>query len=170
MNSRRIAFVGVMSAACAALGYTSIVIGNFKISFESIPVIAAAMTLGPLCGAFTGAVGTFIYQTIRYGLTPTTVLWMLPYVAGGIVCGLYCRFHRYECSRRGIYFIVSLSEFVMFILNTVAIYADSRLFGYYFPGIIISMLPARLAVCAILSILTGVIMERVVPRLKKMQG
>ena len=55
----------MLAALCAVLGYVSLEMGNFKLTFESVPVLMAALMYGSVSGALVGGVGTFIYQILR---------------------------------------------------------------------------------------------------------
>ena len=100
-KTRQLALNAVLAAMCAALGYLSLDFGNLKITFESVPILIGALLFGGLDGAAIGAVGTLIYQLLRYGVTVTTPLWILPYVLCGLVVGVYARRHDFQrCSGR----------------------------------------------------------------------
>ena len=82
----------MLAAMCAVLGVFSIDIGTFmKISLVSLPIIIGAYVFGAIDGALIGGVGTFIYQLLSKGLDWSTPLWILPYIAAGIVAGLMAK-------------------------------------------------------------------------------
>lgn len=137
----------VLAAMCAVLGAVSIDLGNIKFSFESLPVIIGALLFGPIDGLFIGGIGTFLYQFLRYGLTVTTPLWILPYVLCGLVVGLYARKRRFELSRWQQAFIITLASVLIFVLNTGVLYIDSKVYGYYSYVYIFGTIVPRTIVC-----------------------
>ncbi|MBO4903310.1 MAG: ECF transporter S component [Lachnospiraceae bacterium] len=118
----------MLAAMCAVLGYFALDLFNFKLSFESLPVLVAALLFGPLDGALVGLIGTFLYQFLRYGLEASTPLWVIPYGIIGLVCGLYARKYKYYNTRKQIRFIVAAMEILIFLLNTVSLYLYAELF------------------------------------------
>ena len=53
--------------------------GNFKLTFISLPVIAAALLYGPGAGFTVALLGEFLAQMSGpFGLAPNTVLWLIP--------------------------------------------------------------------------------------------
>ena len=73
----------MLAAICFVLAYFSLTFVNIKFTFESIPVHLGALFFGPAAGMAIGGIGTFLYQVLSYGVTVTTVLWIVPY----ILCG-----------------------------------------------------------------------------------
>ena len=62
-----------------------------KITVDSLPILVAALLLGPLDGLAVGLIGSFLNQMLTYGLTVTTVLWILPAGIRGLVVGYYAK-------------------------------------------------------------------------------
>ena len=81
-------------ASCVALHvilelFCAIRIGNdIKITFAALPIVIAAFLCGPLEGFLTGLVGTFLSQLLTFGITATTVFWIIPPSVQGLLCGL----------------------------------------------------------------------------------
>ena len=147
MKTRQLTMDAVLAAMCAVLGAVSIDLGNIKFSFESLPVIIGALLFGPIDGLFIGGIGTFLYQFLRYGLTVTTPLWILPYVLCGLVVGLYAKKHGFELSRPQQAFIITLASLLIFVLNTGVLYVDSKVYGYYSYVYIFGTILPRTLVC-----------------------
>ena len=145
-KTRQLALNAVLAAMCAALGYLSLDFGNLKITFESVPILIGALLFGGLDGAAIGAVGTLIYQLLRYGITVTTPLWILPYVLCGLVAGLYARRHDFDLSVKQLAFITFATGIMIFLLNTLVLYIDSKIYGYYSAVFIFGSLPLRAAI------------------------
>ncbi|MBR1781423.1 MAG: folate family ECF transporter S component [Oscillospiraceae bacterium] len=162
-TTRQIVIDAMLSAMCAVLGYFSLDLVNVKITFESVPVLIGALLFGPIDGMTIGGIGTLIYQLLRYGVTVTTPLWILPYVLSGLIVGLYAKRKHYAMSQLQVTLIVVGSELLITLLNTFSLYVDSRIYGYYYPGIILGALALRLVICAI----RGVAYSLVLPPLIK---
>ena len=146
-KTKKLAMDSMLAAMCAVLGYLSLDFGNLKITFESVPILLGALLLGPIDGMAIGGVGTLLYQLVRYGVSVTTPLWILPYVLCGLVVGLGSTRRDFHPSRwESTVFIVS-GELLITLLNTVTLYIDSKIYGYYYPGFILAPLALRLTIC-----------------------
>lgn len=117
----------MMAAMCAVLGCYAIDFGYIKLSFESLPVLVAALLFGPLDGSVVGFIGTFISQLVKYGVDASTLLWIIPYVIIGLICGFYAKKWSYYNTDNQIRLIVALMEFLLFGLNTVSLYIYGEL-------------------------------------------
>lgn len=148
MKTKQLVFDAMLAAMCAVLGYVALDLGNVKITFESLPILIGAFLFGPVDGLAVGAVGTFIYQMLRYGFSVTTVLWILPYALCGLFAGLYAKKSGYSFDRKKLAAVIFGCELLVTLLNTLTIYIDSKIFGYYYAGIILGALAARLIVWA----------------------
>ena len=130
-NTKRFAVNALLAAMCAVLGAVSLDMGNLKITFESLPVLIGALMFGPLDGLIIGGIGTLLYQVLRYGITVTTPLWILPYLLCGLMAGAYARRHSFALSGKQLAFIVFAAEITVFVVNTGVMYIDSKVYGYY---------------------------------------
>lgn len=148
MRARKLALDAMLGAMCAVLGCLAIDTGNVKITLESLPILLGALLLGPADGAAVGLVGTAVYQLLRYGVSVTTPLWIAPYVLAGWAVGYAARKKRFSLRPAETAALVTGAEVFITLFNTVTIYIDSRLFGYYFPGFVTGSLAIRAAVCA----------------------
>ena len=161
----------MLAAMAVALGYMSIRIGNImKISLEDFPVIFAALMFGPVDGMVVAGVGILIYQLLSYGITATTVLWIIPFVVAGAVAGLYAKRAGFNNSRKELIIIFIVCELIIWALNSGAIYADAKIFGYYYPGIVSGMLLIRLGTALAKGIVLGVVSQPVLKALSKYTG
>jgi ECF transporter S component (folate family) len=113
IDARQLALDAMLAAMCAVLGYIAIYAQSIKITFESLPVLLAGLLFGPLDGALVGLVGTAVYQLLRYGISATTVLWMLPYVISGLVAGLSAKHEAFELDRRQTLLIALVCELLV---------------------------------------------------------
>ena len=74
---RRLALSGVLAALYLALCYLDISFGRYKITLAATVIYFVSFCFGPADCFFVCFVGVFLDQLL-YGLTPTTLLWMLP--------------------------------------------------------------------------------------------
>ena len=146
MKTKKLAVNAILAAMCAVLGAISLDLGNLKLTFESLPVLMAALLFGPIDAMAVGGIGTLLYQLLRYGVTATTALWILPYVLCGLLAGLYARRHGFELSVKQLAFITFATGIMIFLLNTLVLYIDSKIYGYYSAVFIFGSLPLRAAI------------------------
>ncbi len=160
----------MLTAMCMILASFALQLGgNFKVTFESVPVHIGALLFGPADGMLIGGIGTFLYQLLfsGYGVTLTTVLWILPYVVCGLITGAYARKHNFQLSRAQMIAVIVLSELAITILNTFALYVDSKLYGYYSAVFVFGTLAARLALCVGKAIVYGIVMPELIKPLRQ---
>ena len=161
----------ILAAMAVVLGFMSIRIGNvMKITLEDFPIIFAGLLFGPVDGMIVAAVGIFLYQLLSYGITATTVLWILPFVVTGGIAGLYAKRSKFNNSNKQILFIFLICELLIWALNTGAIYADSKIYGYYYPTIITGMLLIRLVTAIGKGVVLGLVSHPVLKALSKVTG
>lgn len=157
----------MMSAMCAVLGYISIDLTAIKITFETLPILLAAYMFGPIGGTAVGAVGTLIYQILKYGFTATTLLWMFPYILIGFIGGMYSKKHGFSMKPRETVILTVVLELLVTVLNTGVIFVDSKLYGYYSPTLITGSLLIRLVICVVKAVLFGLALTPLMAVLKK---
>lgn len=147
MKTKQLATDAMLCAMCAVLGYLSIDLGNLKFSFETLPILMGALLFGPADGLLIGGVGTGIYQLLRYGISATTLLWMLPYALCGWIVGFTARKNGFVLGQGRLVLLVVLNELLITALNTGVLYLDSVIYGYYSPVYIFGTLVPRLVIC-----------------------
>ena len=170
-RTQQLVMDALLAAMCVVLGFLSIRIGNImKVSLEDFPVIFAAMMFGPIDGMSVAAVGIFLYQLLSYGITATTALWILPFVVVGGLAGWYAKKSNYRNTPKQIFVTFIVSEILICLLNTGAIYADSKIFGYYYPTIITSMILIRLVTALGKGVVLGFISPPILKAMSKITG
>lgn len=130
LSTKKMTTTAMLAAVTAVLGLIALDFGTFKITLESLPVILAGLMFGPVCGVLTGGIGTFLYQLYKYGLEPSTPLWVLPYMAAGLVSGLLAKKAGYSNTNRQIFLISTLCLVLITVLNSFGMYVV----GYYAVG------------------------------------
>lgn len=140
-QNRRI-FKMTLCALLAAMyvllsSYLGIKVGNFmRITFASLPVILAAILMGPVHGVLVAGMGEFINQLLGYGLSPTLPLWMLPPMCRALIVGLLVlivskKGRQVEKSPLLLAGILMTASVVSSVVTTLVMWADSVFWGYY---------------------------------------
>lgn len=130
MKAKRLAMNAVGIALLVTLSYFALDVAQMKLSFASFPIIVCALLFGWVDGMLVGGLGEFIIQIIKYGLMPTTILWIIPGMVRGVIIGLYAQRHKFKLSVKQTAGIVLFSSLVVTALNTVILYFDGIIFGY----------------------------------------
>ena len=173
---KRLATDAVLIAVYFALAVLSVVVAGVKITFNSLPVVIAAMVFGPIDGFLVPFLGEFLSQMIHYGFTPTTVLWMLAPALRGLIVGADVLLLRRSMSvdtilgskRPWVYFLVCIVAAVLTSLaNTGAYYVDSKMLGYYTYELIFGVAGVRIVSNVVSSVLTAILALPVFAALRK---
>ncbi len=149
MNIKRLTTDAMLAALCAVLGAVSITLfGNLKLTFENLPILIGALLFGPIDGMLIGGVGTFISQLLfsGYGLTVTTPLWVLPYVVSGLLVGLFAKKVQKSDSKLYMILLLAADAIAVTLLNTLAFYIDSKVFGYYSKAMVFGNLIGKIVI------------------------
>ena len=156
----RITLLGMCLALFIILNYASFVVfpPAIKFSLKGLPVVFIAVVFGPWWAALLGGVGEFFCQLVSaYGLTPTTALWILPWIVEGIIVGLL--FKQKDVRKHPVLWVVTIviSCIAITTLNTLALWIDSVVVGYD-PKLTAVTIPLRFVNSVITSIVIGVLM------------
>lgn len=170
-NVKKICLAAVMAAIYVVLDWLAVSVsapfgGSMKLSVSGLPVIIIAAFFGPLWGAATGFVGAFLGQLITYGFGATTLLWVLPAVARGLVFG--CLFKAFKQSLKPQILCIEtiVSALAVTIINSVVMYIDSKIYAY--PVAILGIaLVNRIIAAVITSIVFALILPPILKALKK---
>ena len=134
--ARRICLTGMLAALYLALNMVGFRAWTFHITFASLPVVVGGLLFGPLEGMLIAAIGEFFNQTLSYGVTPTTVLWIIPPAVRGLMIGyaaLALRTGPRSLEERpGLCYVVCMAvALCTTAVNTLVMYLDSVIMGYY---------------------------------------
>ena len=157
----------ILAAICFVLAYFSLTFVNIKFTFESIPVHLGALFFGPAAGMAIGGIGTFLYQVLSYGVTVTTVLWIVPYILCGGFVGFVAKWKNFSLTRIQAIGLMVTGELIITLMNTGALYIDSQIYGYYHPTLITGVLALRLLICVIKAVAYGLILPELVNTLRR---
>ena len=136
-QTKTICLVGVLAALYVPLSlFAGVQVGNVRISFGSLPVVVCALLFGPLEAALVAMVGEFFKQLLTFGVTYTTVLYLIPPALRGAIVGAAAlwtlrRGRRLEERRVLCYAVCVVAAMVTTAGNTLVNLLDSIIFHYY---------------------------------------
>ncbi len=169
MKTKKITTLALLIALNVVLClFTPIRISNYKFTLEAFPVLVAGFMFGPLEGLIVGAGGSTIYQLLfsGYGITLTTPLWILPHAFSGWLVGYIAERKNFELSKKEIIITCIISAVVVTSLNTLALYVDSKVYGYYSFALVFSVIPIKIIVGVLLASLYSLIIPQLLQRLR----
>lgn len=151
-DTRRVCLVAVLAALSFLLNMVQIKLPmNLRLTFDSLPVVVGALLLGPVDAMLAALLGEFLTQLLsEYGLTATTMLWLIPPALRGLVIGAAAWSFRHTdrpLERRALlcYAVCLLASAVTTAGNTLVIWLDSVLYGYYSFPLVFGSALSRLA-------------------------
>ena len=159
----------VMIAMLTAVYVILCLVGTIRlwwmnISVATLPLILAALLFGPVGGLFVGLLGSFLEQLLTYGLMATTVLWLVPNTVRGLLLGIYFKKKNYRPSRAQLIGALVVAAVIMTALNTLVMYFDSVVQGYYSYAYVFGGVVTRVAA----GVVTAVVMAFVAPPVVKL--
>ena len=170
MKTKRLTTIAILAAVYVVLAFmTPVKLVNFKFTFEAFPILIAGFLMGKMDGLLVGLLGSGIYQILfsGYGITPSTPLWILPHAFSGFMVGLLSEKVKGELDTKKIVSISALSAVCVTLLNTLALYADSKLYGYYSAKLVFGSLLWKFAAGLVLSFVYALILPELLKRLKQ---
>lgn len=153
---------GMLVGLFVVLTLVNIKIGPMvRISFGSLPVVFASLIFGPIDGLIIAVLGEFITQTINYGFSLTTPIWVLvPAFRALIIGGVSALFKRRGeyLETHPIWYFCTLvfASLVVTAANTGASFLDAYLYQYPF-SFVWATNAIRAGISIVTSILIGVI-------------
>lgn len=138
---RRLALSGVLAALYLALCYLDISFGRYKITLAATVIYFVSFCFGPADCFFVCFVGVFLDQLL-YGLTPTTLLWMLPPLLRPILINPIT----YHYGKKGIHMedkkilsiiLIIISSLLVSATNSLVFYLDSLIIGYPYKAVLL---------------------------------
>ena len=168
---KKICLSAVMAALYVGLDFLAVSVsapfgGSMKLSVSGLPVIIISAFFGPIWGALTGFVGAFLGQLITYGLAPTTLLWVLPAVARGIVFGLLFKAFKQSLKSHILCVKTIISALVVTAINTIVLWLDRLIYSY--PAAVLGIaLINRVIAAVITSVVFALILPPILKAIKK---
>lgn len=168
MKTKRITICAMLIALNIVLCLLApIEVLNFKLTFEAFPILIAGIMLGPIDGMIVGTMGSLIYQIYKYGIMVTTPLWVFPHLISGFIVGLYSKRYNYKLTTNQTIFITISSSMIVTILNTLAIYVDSKVNGYYTFIYVFGSILIKIITNIVLSAFYSLIIPKLINNIKK---
>lgn len=176
---RRLVLNAVLIALYYALGLWRIPIGNmWRVSVAPFAVILGALAFGPVDGLIVGLMGEFVTQILGpYGLTPTTLLWCLGEAVRGLTLGLFAWLvlkkwlvseKKLSAAQMAMVLCACIFTAILSSLcNTLALYVDSKMFGYYSYAMVFGALIVRLVLSVVISGVLGYVALPVLSALRR---
>ena len=139
---------------------------GYRITFKNIVIYISAIILNMKEVALIACLGELLNQiTGEYGVTMTTALWILPYVIVAILSSVFIK-KAYKnfllC-----FITIVLLNILLTILNTIVIYIDSKIFGYYSEALVFGSFFMKIISGVITAIIYTFIMNPIVEKIKK---
>lgn len=171
-STLKLVMIGVLIAMHVVLAkIATIPIGNsMKITMSGITEVVAGLLFGPISGGLTGLLGSFLDQLLSYGITATTVLWILPAAIKGLLCGWYAKAHHYEMNPLQILWVLIVTAIIVTAINTVTMIIDATMFGYATQAAELTMLGLRVLSGTLTSVVYMLITVPLLHRLKTLRG
>lgn len=172
MNAKRLTTLAMLIAINVVLCiFAPVKLANMKFTFEAFPILIAAIIGGPIDGLIVGTIGSTIYQILfsGYGLMITTPLWVLPHAISGLVVGLYAKKFNYSLSTKQTIIICIISSLLVTALNTIAIYLDAKIFGYYTFAYVFGSIIFKIIAGIILAIIYALVIPKLISRISKLK-
>lgn len=163
MTIKRLVIDALLIALVYVLAIVSINITVTRITFESIPVILSAFLLGPIDACIVGFFGNLLYQVTSYGFDITTLLWVLPYVVCGLLVGVLSK----KKTQKEITILTIVGEIIITTLNTIVMYIDAKIKGYYTFSYVFGNIFIRYFIGIIKAGVISLLMKQLVDRLNK---
>lgn len=156
MKIKNIALIAILSALFVLLSFFSISLPNMKITLQNIIIYIAGMIFSPHLAAFTGGLGSFISQILLYGLMPTTFIWILPHIIVAFIFSYLYKIGNYNKTnlfQKSFFVLILVSNFLLTILNTLVLFLDSKINGYYTFATVFGSFIIRMITCIVTSII-----------------
>lgn len=134
--------IALLSSLYVVLSFLEIEAGVFKISLASFVIIFSSLTLPFVDSLSIAIIGTFIQQ-LKFGLGPTTILWMLPIIIRALFISsmdlISRRFDKNLYERKVLCIItIVISSIIVTILNTAVMYFDALIYQYPYEFVFIT--------------------------------
>ncbi len=121
-KTQKLVLSALLMAMHIILSYFSLDLPLMKINLSPLPIILAGLLFGPVVGGTVGLIGSLLYQILKFGIDPTTVLWIIPVGIRGLLIGLYAMSKKYKVKAFEMSVVIIFTSLVATILNTIGLY------------------------------------------------
>ena len=168
MKPKRLVTNAMLIAMYVVLSLTvTINLGNMKLTLDSLPIIVGAALFGPVDGMIIGLMGSFTNQMLTYGFSATTLLWIIPAGLRGLLIGLYAKHCGFNMSFKQTQFITISSALVVTAVNTLIMYIDAKIYGYYSFAYVFGAVVPRIIAGVLIAFVFGAILPSILKPLKR---
>ena len=127
---KKMALASVMAAFAIVLNLISVRSDTSLYTIYALPLLLAGILYGPLVGFYAGLATGIIVQLFTYGITPTTVLWILAPTAWGLISGFISYLFSYKITKPKVIINIAICTLSVLILNTLAQILDGLYYQY----------------------------------------
>ena len=171
-NARRICYIALLAAMYYVLNLLEIrTPGNLHVTLDALPLMVSALLMGPVDAALVAFFGELLNQVIGpYGITATTLLWVLPPVIYALIIAVAAKRQNgppMESRIMFCYVICILAAVVRSAGNTLVIWADSVIYGYYSFAIVFGAAALRFVTGIVAAVLVATVTMPLVRILRK---
>ena len=170
-NAKRICYIALLAAMYYVLNLLEIrTPGNLHITLDALPLMVSALLLGPVDAALVAFFGELLNQVISpYGITATTLLWILPPVIYALIIGIVAKRQKKPMETRVVfcYVVCILAAVVRSAGNTLVIWADSVIYGYYSFALVFGVAAIRFVTGIVAAVLVATVTMPLVRVLRK---
>ena len=170
-TARRICGVALLAAMYYVLNLLEIrTPGNLHVTLDALPLMVAALLLNPVDAALVAFFGELLNQVIGpYGITATTLLWVIPPVVYALIIGFAARAQTRPLETRPIlcYALCIVAALVRSAGNTLVIWADSLIYKYYSFALVFGAAAIRFLTGVIAAVLVATVTMPLVRILRK---
>ena len=163
---KKMALASVMAAFAIVLNLISVRSDTSLYTIYALPLLLAGILYGPLVGFYAGLATGIIVQLFTYGITPTTVLWVLAPTAWGLISGFISYLFSYKITKPKVIINIAICTLSVLILNTLAQILDGLYYQYSTAFVWINI-HIRVLVSIVIGIFYIVVIYLTAPRLKK---
>ena len=122
MKTQTLVLCALLMAMHIILSYFSLDLPLMKINLSPLPIIIAGMMFGPVVGLTVGLLGSLLYQMLKFGIDPTTILWIMPVGIRGLLIGLYAKMRKFKVNAIEMVLLIVVTSIVATVLNTIGLY------------------------------------------------
>jgi hypothetical protein len=97
---------------------------------------------------------------LKFGIDPTTILWILPVGIRGLLIGVYAKIRRYKLKTFGMSVVIIITSFIATILNTIGLYiagyinmAEKSLWAIMGPRLLNSLLVSVVCILIVIPVI-----------------
>lgn len=169
----KMSICAVLAAMYVALEILSMQFGklafmdNYQLPLGCFPLIIASVMFGPVWGTATGIVGSFLSQVVGgYGITWSSLLWMMPTILYSLVVALlYLAFRKSDKTYLlAVEFVIS--SLCLSLANTAAMFLQNYITNLS-NALLQLFLPFKLLMAIVFAVIFAVTAPPVITRIKK---